>query len=93
MLVGPNVNDSKAKKMQRFGSSPPPQKSEGKVRRALKVAVPVAAVAVKDTNELLFVFVFVSMALCLVVSSHVVNKFCDHCHDSQISEKQIPASR
>jgi hypothetical protein len=31
------------KKMQGFGSSPPPAKKAGKIKRALKVAVPVAA--------------------------------------------------
>jgi hypothetical protein len=31
------------KKMQGFGSSPPPPKNAGKIKRALKVAVPVAA--------------------------------------------------
>jgi hypothetical protein len=38
-----SANDSQPKKMQGFGSSPPPPKNVGKMKRALKLAVPVAA--------------------------------------------------
>jgi hypothetical protein len=37
------ANNGPPKKMQGFGSSSPPPKKAGKIKRALKVAVPVAA--------------------------------------------------
>jgi hypothetical protein len=36
-------NNGAPKKMQGFGSSPPPSKKAGRIKRALRVAVPVAA--------------------------------------------------
>jgi ADP-ribosylation factor GTPase-activating protein 1 len=38
-----NTDSSQPKKMQGFGSSPPPEKNAGKVQRTLRVAVPLAA--------------------------------------------------
>jgi ADP-ribosylation factor GTPase-activating protein 1 len=38
-----DANNGEPRKMQGFGSSPPPPRNAGKMKRALKVAVPVAA--------------------------------------------------